>query len=175
MVHKDHVALIRDVIDAGGVWADFGSGTGAFTLALRDAGGESIQIYSVDQDEGGLEEQKKRFSELFPQTTITYLHQSFTDSLELSLLDGIIMANSLHYIVDQEAFLKDLKKYLKPNGKLVLVEYNVDNGNQWVPYPVSFERFTVMAKQSGFSVPEMLGRIPSQFLREIYSAVAHTI
>ena len=42
MNHDDHVALLRGGIDQpGGVWADVGSGTGAFTLALADLIGET--------------------------------------------------------------------------------------------------------------------------------------
>ena len=36
MDHTDHVNLIRAGVSTGGVWADFGSGGGAFTLALAD-------------------------------------------------------------------------------------------------------------------------------------------
>jgi len=39
MDHKDHVNLLRNgITNAGGVWADFGSGQGAFTLALAELG-----------------------------------------------------------------------------------------------------------------------------------------
>jgi ubiquinone/menaquinone biosynthesis C-methylase UbiE len=172
MVHKDHVNLIIDGIGkSGGVWADLGSGSGAFTLALRDVAGEAVKIYSVDQDRHSLEEQKQRFSQMFPGTDITYVVQSFVDPIDLPLLDGIIMANSLHYVEEQSALLKSIRKYLKPHGKLVLIEYNDDMGNQWVPYPVDYEKFITLASQSGFEPPKLLGKIPSQFLKEIYSAV----
>ena len=36
MDHTDHVNLLRDAVGLGGTWADFGSGTGAFTLALAE-------------------------------------------------------------------------------------------------------------------------------------------
>ncbi len=55
MNHADHVRLLRGGVPApGGVWADFGSGEGAFTLALADLLGTSGEIYSVDQDAGAL-------------------------------------------------------------------------------------------------------------------------
>lgn len=171
MVHKDHVNLITDGIGkSGGVWADLGSGSGAFTLALRDVAGEAVKIFSVDQDRHGLEEQKQKFAQMFPGTDITYLTQSFVDPIVLPQLDGIIMANSLHYVAEQSALLRSIGKYLKPHGKLVLIEYNDETGNQWVPYPVSYERFIALASKSGFGPPKLLGKIPSQFLKEIYSA-----
>jgi len=44
MKHTEHVNLLRRGIPApGGVWADFGSGTGAFTLALAELTG-AVQL-----------------------------------------------------------------------------------------------------------------------------------
>jgi ubiquinone/menaquinone biosynthesis C-methylase UbiE len=173
MTHKDHVALIKNGIDIpNGVWADLGSGTGAFTLALRDVSGENTKIFSVDRDVERLDQQRELFTEMFGSPDITYLYQDFTEELSLPQLDGIIMANSLHYIAEQQAFLLSLRKYLKPDGRLLLVEYNSAKGNQWVPYPVPFEKFSELAKQTGFQSPKLLATIPSEFLNEIYSAVA---
>jgi hypothetical protein len=60
---------------------------------------------------------------------------------------------------------------LKPGGALLLVEYNVDRGNPWVPYPLSFETFRELAPRAGFGEPRLLGHHPSRFLREFYSAL----
>ncbi|MGH7203537.1 MAG: class I SAM-dependent methyltransferase [Candidatus Levyibacteriota bacterium] len=171
MNHTDHVMLIKKGITPGGMWADLGSGDGAFTLALRDVAGADIEIYSVDQDGNRLDRQKEAFAFKFPQTNIYYLKQDFTSRLELPQLDGIIMANSLHYVKEQMAYLSGLKKYLKLKARLVLVEYNADQGNQWVPYPISFQRFGKLAKEAGFASPQYLHGVPSQFLNEIYAAV----
>ncbi|MGH2381516.1 MAG: methyltransferase domain-containing protein [Candidatus Limnocylindria bacterium] len=57
MDHADHVLLIRDGVGGGTTWADLGSGTGAFTLALADLLGPGATIHSVDRDPRALEEQ----------------------------------------------------------------------------------------------------------------------
>jgi hypothetical protein len=61
---------------------------------------------------------------------------------------------------------------LKPGGTLLLVEYNVDSGNRWVPYPFSFGTWTRLAQQAGFSEPRLLATHPSSFLHGFYSAAA---
>ena len=51
MRHPDHVNLLRGALpQAGGTWADLGSGTGAFTLALAELVGPHGTVYSVDTD-----------------------------------------------------------------------------------------------------------------------------
>ena len=74
---------------------------------------------------------------------------------------------------DKMSILEHVGSLLKPHGILLLVEYNVDSGNPWVPYPISFETFRSLAPRAGFSEPRLLGTVPSRFLREIYSAMAH--
>jgi precorrin-6B methylase 2 len=44
------------MLQAGGTWADLGSGGGAFTLALADLIGPQGVIYSMDRDRYALQE-----------------------------------------------------------------------------------------------------------------------
>ncbi len=172
MNHGDHVRLIEKGIGKpGGVWADFGSGWGAFTLALRDIAGVRVKIYSIDKDSISLDEQRRNFAEKFPDSNIDYILGDFTQSLPLPALDGVIMANSLHFFRDKIPVLKRIKSYLKKTGRLVIVEYDTDRGNIWVPYPVSFKSLSSLAAEAGFGQPQLLHRHPSGFLRSIYAGL----
>jgi ubiquinone/menaquinone biosynthesis C-methylase UbiE len=175
MDHADHVNLLRPAeLSAGGTWADFGAGSGAFTLALRELIGPHASIYAVDKDQRALRELEKAHRERF--TTSQNIHTvraDFSRSLSLPPLDGIVMANSLHYFKDKEKILRHVRSFLKLNGALLLVEYNVDSGNPWVPYPLSFETFCALAPRAGFSEPQLLDKAPSRFLKEFYSAATH--
>jgi ubiquinone/menaquinone biosynthesis C-methylase UbiE len=172
MTHDDHVRLLRDGVAPGGVWADLGSGWGAFTLALADLLGSGARIYSVDKDVGALREQERAMRERFPDRAVTYLHADFTHPLDLSPLDGVVMANALHFQRAKEGVLALIRGYLKPGGRLVLVEYNADRGNPWVPYPLSYVTWEALAQRSGFVETRLLAMVPSRFLREIYSALS---
>ena len=83
------------------------------------------------------------------------------------------MANSLHFFRDKEKVLRHVGSFLKPSGALLLVEYNVDKGNPWVPHPLSFETFREIVLRAGFGEPRLLVKKPSSFLHEFYSAVAY--
>lgn len=173
MIHDDHVGLLRGGIsERGGVWADLGSGAGAFTLALADLLGPGAAIYSVDQDRGALREQERSMHARFPDRAVTYLVADFTYPLEMPPLDGIVMANSLHYQRDKAPVLRLAHGYLKQGGRLALVEYNADRGNPWVPYPLSYPTWEALAARSGFIGTRLLATVPSRFLREMYSALS---
>lgn len=173
MQHEDHVALLRGgIAGPGGIWADLGSGTGAFTLALADLIGPTGEIYSVDKDRGSLKEQERAMSARFPGTTVHYLVADFSRKLELPPLDGVVMANSLHYQRDKDAALQLVRGYLRPGGRLLLVEYNADRGNPWVPYPLSYSTWEMVARRNGFADTRLLARVPSRFLNEMYSALS---
>lgn len=171
MTHQDHISLIRKAVTSkGGRWADFGSGEGAFTLALQDLLGKKAEIYSVDKDESSLTNQKNKFMRLFPVSKIPFILADFSGQLFLPALDGIIMANSLHFFRNKVDILLHVFKYLKTGGTFILVEYNALQGNVWVPYPVSFISFQLICKTINLPAPEFLSAVPSYFLNEIYSA-----
>ncbi len=180
MKHPDHVALLRAAqLPAGGTWADFGAGSGAFTLALRELVGPQAQIYAIDKDAGRLGELQREHARRFGSTASLHVIASdFARSLDLPPLDGALMANSLHYFRGEAGKLEVLRNvcsYMRSEAALLLVEYNVDAGNMWVPYPLSFETWQALAPRAGFSRPRLLATHPSSFLREFYSAVCYRV
>lgn len=175
MDHTDHVNLLKPAdLPRGGIWADFGAGSGAFTLALSDLIGLGAEIYAIDKDRAGLGRLERSHREHFGTSQNLHLVRAdFTGALSLPPLDGIVMANSLHYFKDKTKVLRHVQSFLKLNGALLLVEYNADSGNLWVPYPLSFETYCGLAPRAGLSEPRLLATVPSRFLREFYSAVAY--
>jgi SAM-dependent methyltransferase len=171
--HRDHLNLLRaGVLGGGTTWADLGSGEGAFTLALADLLGPSGLIHSVDRNGRALHVQVRALRDAFPEVSVTPLVADFTTPLELPLLDGIVMANSLHFERDKLAVLRLVGSYLRPAGRLVLVEYDTDHGNPWVPFPLSFRSWATVAAEAGFRETRRLASVPSRFLGSIYSAVS---
>lgn len=175
MNHSDHVALLKPAdLKQGGIYADFGAGSGAFTLALRQLTGPEAVIYAVDRDRTRLAELEEAHRARFhSDLNLIPLNEDFSRPMNLPPLDGIVMANSLHFFKDKEKILKHVRTFLKSNGSLLLVEYNTDRGNVWVPYPLTFESFQLLASKAGFSPPRLLKKVPSHFLREFYSAMTH--
>jgi SAM-dependent methyltransferase len=177
MDHQDHINLLRGGVPGlGGVWADFGSGAGAFTLALAELIGPSGQIHSVDRDRRALQQQERAMHGRFPATAVVYHPADFTQPLKLPPLDGVLMANALHFLPRpaQENVARQISRYLRAGGRLILVEYDTDSGNPWVPYPLSFTTWQKMAPRCGFAGGTLLATQPSRFLGRIYAAVSVT-
>ena len=172
MIHDDHVALLRaGVPEPGGRWADLGSGAGAFTLALADLLGPGGQIVSIDRDRSALRQQEASMRARFPEVSVEYRIADFTGPIDLAPLDGVVMANALHFHRDKLPIVQRIRGYLRPEGRLILVEYDTDEGNPWVPYPLSYRGWEVLARKAECTEVSLLATRPSRFLGRIYSAL----
>ena len=164
MDHADLVGLLRPGVDgAGGRWADLGAGEGAFTLALSELVGPTAHITAVDKDARALRGLNGRFEVKVAD---------FTGRLDLHDLDGVVMANSLHFVREKGPVLIKVRGMLKPKGRLIVVEYGGDRGNPWVPYPFSYPRWEKMAAEAGFQETRLLATIPSRYFGSMYSALS---
>ena len=181
MNHSDHVALLQPgfaaldaVAPSGAVWADLGAGQGAFTRALADLLGPGATIHTIDRDRRALEQGAAETTHLFPRVTIVPHAADFSAPLLLPPLDGLVMANALHFVRDgdKEPLLRRLRALLKPGGRFLLVEYNVDRGNMWVPHPLAYDTWRALATRAGFAQVTLLARAPSRFLGEFYASAA---
>jgi hypothetical protein len=68
---------------------------------------------------------------------------------------------------------RELERSRTEPGRLLVVEYNTDKGNMWVPHPLSFSAWEKLAARSGFARTELLATHPSRFLGEFYAAASY--
>jgi ubiquinone/menaquinone biosynthesis C-methylase UbiE len=166
---KIAVRLIQKAFQPLGpeVWADFGAGSGLFTNALGTLLQNGSTIYAIDKVNAF-----EQIGSDLSRHTLRFIEGDFTrmDSIPDNL-DGLLMGNSLHFVKDKFTFLKSLQTKLKANGKLIVVEYNMDQSNPWVPFPVSRKSLEELLENTGFEGFTPLGEQPSAFNRaNIYSA-----
>ena len=175
MDHADHVRLLCDGVAASaGVWADIGAGEGAFTLALADLLGPGARIVAVDRNGGALRANGAAVAARFPATQLETLVADLTRPLALPVLDGLVAANSLHFVARgrQVEVVRSLAEHLRPGGAFIVVEYDADRGNPWVPHPFSARSWERMALEAGLEPAREIGRVPSRFLGAIYASVS---
>ena len=145
-------------------WADLGAGKGLFSAALLTILSPGSTIHAVDLHAP---------PNLQHHPSIIFHQADFVkDKLPVPTLDGILMANSLHYVKEQVACIKQLKTHLRNGAGFILIEYDTDSGNQWVPFPVSFARAQSIFGDAGFSKIEKIGERQSVYRRDsIYAAL----
>jgi SAM-dependent methyltransferase len=180
-------------------WADIGAGTGMFTRALGEVLNKicppipapadnqlkpisstanayketaNARIYAVDKSPHAL------WDLPVPDGVEVFVVEGdFNKTLDLPMLDGIVMANALHYAKDPVFTLNNILQHLNPQGTFILVEYETEIPHTpWVPYPVSFRKFESLCRETGMRPPDLLGKVPSHYgYTFMYAAVTrHT-
>jgi SAM-dependent methyltransferase len=148
-------------------WADLGCGDGLFTFALSRMLAAGSIICGIDIVTTLKRQITSNGVEIIP------MGNDFTkDNLGLQQLDGVLMANSLHYVSDKRIFISKLQAYLKPAAVFLVVEYDTDIPvSRWVPYPVSFLSLSKLFKEMGYTEIQKLNERPSVYgRRTMYSA-----
>jgi ubiquinone/menaquinone biosynthesis C-methylase UbiE len=175
MDHDDHVRLIRDGVEgAGRRWLELGAGRGAFTFALADLLGPGGEIVAVDRNAGDLRQLASTMAARFPATSLRTVNADFTVPMSTDgpRFDGLLAANALHFVRDPAAVIDRLRLLLRPAARVIVVEYDSDSGNPWVPHPLSYARWEALASAAGLAATRLIGRVPSRFLEAIYAAAS---
>lgn len=158
--------LAKAISPEAGVWADLGVGAGTFTRALARILGAGSTIYAVDKDRRAIDALRQSGSN--DGTEIIPLVGDFTRELKLPRaargeLDGILLANALHFVPAPAAVLALLLGWLRSGGNVVVVEYGGRRANRWVPYPIEPERLSEIAAAAGLAPPIISGTMPSRY------------
>lgn len=174
MTDSEAADLLRPAVPVspGAHWADLGAGTGTFTRALAALLGKDAQLYAVDADERALRS-IRQWAERAPDApAVRILPGDFTRRMPLPPLDGIVMANALHFVADPVWAVTLAASYLRPGGRLVVVEYQDRPASRWVPHPVPAARFAELAADAGLSPVRVVATRPSAYGGQMYVAMA---
>lgn len=174
MDHEAAVRLIAPAVErAGGTWADLGAGTGTFSRALAAVLGSTGRVIAVEREAAGV----RALERLARQqddggAPIVVLQADFTGTLALPPLDGVLLANALHFVPDdaQAAVLGRLAAGLRAGGRLAVVEYENRAASRWVPFPIGRARFAELARDIGGSPPVAVGERRSAYGGTMYAA-----
>ncbi|HSQ31794.1 MAG TPA: methyltransferase domain-containing protein [Gemmatimonadaceae bacterium] len=172
----DAIALIRDAVGTdSGVWADLGAGAGTFTRALAQTLGAGSTIYAVDADATAVAAlhawAKTSAMRVIP------VRADFTRPLDLpglgdGPLDGVLLANALHFVRDAESALTRLVQRLRVGGRIVVVEYDRRAPSRWVPYPIDVSYWPRLAAAAGLAGAAVTATIPSAYSGVLYAGAA---
>lgn len=112
----------------GDVVADLGAGSGVFSLPLARAVGEKGKVYAVEVDQA-LVDYIARKAIAQKVSNIRPVLGRFTDpALPAADVDVAFMHDVLHHVENRAAYLKAVTSYLKPAGRIAVVEPDAVKG-----------------------------------------------
>lgn len=167
----DAIALLQPANlpqDTPAFWADLGCGTGFFTHALAHLLPSGSIIEAIDKGVIPLTPLPNPKHILIRPQQLDFA----AGPLPYARLNGLLMANSLHYVKDQTACIAQLSQALSPEGCFLLVEYDTHLPDPWVPYPIRYNALPGLFNPLGFGVVTKLQERPSRYGRaNLYAAL----
>lgn len=116
----------------GDVVADVGAGAGAFSIPMARAVGPSGTLYAVDIDQGMLDYVSERAKKEGVANVRTVLGEYDDPKLPVKTVDVAFFHRVLHMIEHRQAYVNATAKYLKPDGRIVIIDQNPEDVNDWM-------------------------------------------
>ena len=137
--------------------------------------GGGSRIYAVDRDADALASLQRGLRE--DGVEIVPVAADFTRPLSLPGaikrgLDGMLLANALHFVAEPADAIARLVDWLRPGGRLVVIEYDGRRANRWVPYPIPAGDLPGVLIAAGFTPPTITATRPSAYGGTVYVAAA---
>lgn len=131
---KIEEVLARLKLKPGDIVADIGAGTGVFTRPLARAVGPTGKVFSVEVDQALLDDIDKRSRQEQLENIQTVLGEFNDPKLPSRQMDLAFFHDVLHHIEHRETYLKALASYLKPAGRIVVIDLVMDKNNPGSPH-----------------------------------------
>jgi len=144
-------------LESGMKVADLGSGTGYFTFRLAEAVGPTGKVYAVDIDEemnAIIDKQAvaKQMENVTTQLAVEH------DPLIPEKVDLIFSVNAYHHLKDRTAYFKNAVRYLKPGGKVAIIDFREGSFRHFTARAVLLQEF----KNAGYALDKSHGFLPRQ-------------
>lgn len=143
----------------GDVVADFGSGSGHYVFPLSNVVGEPGKVYAVDIQKSLLMKIGKDLTQKGIQNIETIwgdVEKPNGSKLRTSSLDALVASNILFQVEEKNGLIIEIKRVLKPGGKVLLVDWSESFGGIGPQEKdvVKEENAKILFENAGFSLQE---------------------
>jgi cyclopropane fatty-acyl-phospholipid synthase-like methyltransferase len=108
-------------ISPGQKVADLGAGSGLFTRPISRKVGEKGTVFAIDIDP----ELLKHIDQTAEKPSNIRTVQAAEDDPKIpERVDLIVIIDTLHHIRNREAYLKKLRNYLQPSGRIAILDFS---------------------------------------------------
>jgi len=166
--------IIRTLdIKAGAAVADIGAGGGYFTMRFAEAAGLDGRVYAVDTNAKSLAYVENNAEKNGMINVETVLLDNTGLKLPEHGCDLIFLRNVFHHLDDTVGYFKDLKRFLKPGGRVVIIDYKKRKTLNFIAlmgHHVEEESIRKTMSDAGYSLVERYDFLPEQSFT-VYQAV----
>lgn len=153
-------------IRPGQTIADLGSGVGYMTIRMAKRVGPTGKIYGVDLQPGMLAELEKNAKAAGVSNIVPVLGEPADPKLPEGQIDMILMVDVYHEISQPQAMIRKLRQALKPDGRLILLEYRAEDPS--IPinpdHKMTVEQVRAEIEPEGFKLQPPIETLPRQHL-----------
>ena len=149
-------------IRPGMVIGEAGAGRGYFTFKLARRVGEAGRIYANDIDEDALGHVRKRCQGEGVRNVETVVGQVDDPRFPTRALDLVMMVYALHDFAHPAVFLQNLKAYLKPDGRVVILDQNPEASGDG--HFFARDRLVTVFRESGYDLVQEEGFLTKDLL-----------
>ena len=146
--------------------ADLGSGVGYMTLRMAKRVGPTGKIYGVDLQPGMLAELVKNAKDNGISNVESILGEPADPKLPAGQIDLILMVDVYHEVSQPQAMLRKIRQALKPDGRLVLLEYRAEDPS--IPinpeHKMTVDQVRREIEPEGFRLLDPIETLPRQHL-----------
>jgi len=142
-------------IKKGQTVADIGAGSGYLTVKLSERVGEGGAVFAEDIQQEMLDYMNKRLTEKGIKNVTLVLGAMDDPKLPSNSLDVAILLSTYHEIAQPIDFIKKIKRALKPQGRLAILEFS-DESPIGPPIQVRLPEELVIheAQKAGFTLSQ---------------------
>ena len=153
-------------IKPGQVVADVGAGSGYYTVRLAKQVGPIGRVFATDIQPEMLSLLKKRLSRERLDNVELVLATDVDPRLPEGQLDLILMVDVYHELARPQEVLRKLRAALKPDGRLVLIEFRKESA--WVPireeHKMSVKEARMELEAEGYRFDRVIDVLPWQHI-----------
>ena len=152
-------------IQKGQVVADIGSGGGYFTSEFARKVGETGTVYAVDAQLKNLNFIRRQAEQERLENIVFVPAVANTVDLPDACLDLMFVRNAFHHLPQPMQYFRNLKRLLKKNGKVAIIEHKPKGGCSHVALFKHYTPVTVIVREmaeAGYKVVQSFDFLPAQ-------------
>lgn len=148
----------------GMVVADVGAGVGYFSIKLAKRVGPTGKVYANDIQPEMLQLLKQNAAKEGVNNVVTVLGMEADPKLPANTMDMVVLVDVYHEFSQPQEMLQRIRQSLKPDGRLVLLEYRKEDPN--VPirpeHKMSVSEVKAEVEPEGFRLEKLVKDLPRQ-------------